>query len=152
MSAWSHLTDLFTTQKSIPHGHVEGILEMIGRLKLDRLISAQPCRERDLVVALIVQRLIDPCSKLTTTREWHTSTLAEELGVAEATETDLYEAMDFWGARSASRKSWLLAICARVAWCSMTCRAVFVRGGLVPWRNLVMIAMERKGCRSSSTE
>ena len=53
--------DLFASQKTIPHGHVEAILEMIGRLKLDRLISAQRCRERDLVVAMIVQRLIDPC-------------------------------------------------------------------------------------------
>lgn len=87
--------DLFTTQKTIPHGHVQAVLEMIGKLQLDRLISAQPCRERDLVVGMIVQRLIAPCSKLATTREWHTTTLAEELGVAEATENDLYEAMDW---------------------------------------------------------
>src|SRR5438874_11184999 len=87
--------DRFATQKTLPHGHVEAVLEMIGRLGLDRLISAQRCRERDLVVARIVQRLIHPCSKLATTREWHTTTLAEELGVAEATENDLYEAMDW---------------------------------------------------------
>jgi transposase len=87
--------DRFATQKTLPHGHVEAILEMIGRLELNRLISAQRCRERDLVVAMIVQRLIAPCSKLATTREWHTTTLAEELGVAEASENDLYEAMDW---------------------------------------------------------
>ena len=52
--------DLFTTQKSLPHGHVEAVLEMIRKLGLERLISSQPCRERDLVVAMIVQRLIDP--------------------------------------------------------------------------------------------
>jgi len=91
--------DLFATQKSLPHGHVQAVLEMIGRLELDRLISAQRCREGDLVVAMIVQRLIAPCSKLATTREWHTTTLAEELGVAEATENDLYEAMDWLFAR-----------------------------------------------------
>ncbi len=87
--------DRFATQKTLPHGHVEAVLEMIGRLGLDRLISAQRCRERDLVVARIVQRLIHPCSKLATTRAWHTTTLAEELGVAEATENDLYKAMDW---------------------------------------------------------
>ncbi len=87
--------DLFATQKSLPHGQVEAILEMIGKLELDRLISAQRCRERDLVVAMVVQRLISPASKLATTRHWHTTTLAEELGVAEATENDLYEAMDW---------------------------------------------------------
>jgi hypothetical protein len=91
--------DLFATQKSLPHGHVQAVLEMIGKLGLDRLISAQRCRERDLVVAMIVQRLIAACSKLATTREWHTTTLAEELGVAEATENDLYEAMDWLFAR-----------------------------------------------------
>ena len=87
--------ELFATQKTLPHGHVQALLEMIGRLELDRLIAAQRCRERDLVVAMIVQRLIDPCSKLATTREWHSTTLAEELGVAEATENDLYAAMDW---------------------------------------------------------
>ena len=87
--------DLFTTQKTLPHGHVEVILEMIDRLKLDQVISSVRCRERDRVLAMIVQRLIDPCSKLATTREWHSTTLAEELGVADATEDDLYAAMDW---------------------------------------------------------
>jgi transposase len=87
--------DLFATQQSVPHGHVQAILQMIRKLELDHLIWSQSCRERDLVVAMIAQRLIDPCSKLATTREWHATTLAEELGVAEATEDDLYEAMDW---------------------------------------------------------
>src|SRR6266436_4195502 len=87
--------ELFATQKSLPHGQVEAILEMIGKLELDRLISAQRCRERDLVVAMVAERLISPASKLATTQHWHTTTLAEELGVAEATENDLYQAMDW---------------------------------------------------------
>jgi transposase len=91
--------DLFTTQKSLPHGHVEAVLEMIRKLGLERLISSQPCRERDLVVAMMVQRLIAPVSKLATTRLWHSTTLAEELGVAEASEDDLYAAMDWLGER-----------------------------------------------------
>ena len=91
--------DLFTTRQTVPHGHVQAILQMIGKLELDDLISSERCRERDLVVAMIVQRLIDPCSKLATTREWHATTLAEELGVAEANEDDLYEAMDWLGER-----------------------------------------------------
>src|ERR1700746_1586316 len=91
--------DLFATQKSLPHGHVQAVLEMIGRLELDRLISAQRCREGDLVVAMIVQRLIAPCSKLATTREWHTTTLDHELRGNTATENDLYEAMDWLFAR-----------------------------------------------------
>jgi transposase len=91
--------DLLVTQKTLPHGHVQAVLEMIRKLELERLISSQPCRERDLVVAMIAQRLIDPCSKLATTRLWHTTTLAEELGVGEAREDDLYAAMDWLGER-----------------------------------------------------
>ena len=48
---------------------------------------------------MIVERLIHPCSKLATTRLWHTTTLAEELSVQEADEDDLYDAMDWLLAR-----------------------------------------------------
>ena len=58
------------------------------------MIAAKPGRERDLVLAMIVQRLLDPASRLATTR-WHSTTLAEELGVADAAEDDLYQAMDW---------------------------------------------------------
>jgi hypothetical protein len=67
-----------------PHGHVEASLAMIHQLDLHAVISSQRCLEWDLVVTMIVQRLIDPCSKLATTRAWHTTTLAEERGVADA--------------------------------------------------------------------
>ncbi len=91
--------DLLTTAHTVPHGHVEAILAMIRRLGLEGVIASQRCRERDLVVGMIVQRLIDPCSKLATTRAWHTTTLAAELGVEEASEDDLYAAMDWLLAR-----------------------------------------------------
>jgi transposase len=87
--------DLFTTQKTLPHGHVEAILMAMRKLTLDSILSAKRCRERDLVVAMIAARLLHPCSKLATTREWHTTTLAEELSVVDATEEDLYRAMDW---------------------------------------------------------
>ena len=87
--------DLLATQKTLPHGHVEAILMAVHKLGLEAMISAQRCRERDLVLAMIVQRLLDPCSKLATTRQWHSTTLAEELGVSAATEDELYQAMDW---------------------------------------------------------
>jgi len=91
--------DLLTTRQTLPHGHVEAILAMIRHLGLEAVIASKRCRERDLVLGMIVQRLIDPCSKLATTRAWHTTTLAEELGIAEATEDELYAAMDWLLAR-----------------------------------------------------
>jgi transposase len=78
---------------------VEAILGTIKKLGIDELIGSTRSQERDLVVAMIAERLIHPCSKLATTRLWHTTTLAEELGVAEADEDDLYEAMDWLLAR-----------------------------------------------------
>jgi transposase len=87
--------DLFHTERTLPHGHVEAILGTIRKLGLESVISSKPCRERDLVVAMIAERVIHPCSKLATTREWHTTTLAEELSVQDADEDDLYEAMDW---------------------------------------------------------
>ena len=68
---------------------------MIRKLGLESVLSAQRCRERDLVVGVIVERLLSPSSKLATPREWHSTTLAEELGVQDATEDDLYQAMDW---------------------------------------------------------
>ena len=82
-------------EQSIPHGHVEAVLGTIKKLGLDDLIVSRRSRERDLVVAMIAERLLHPCSKLATTRLWHTTTLAEELGVTDANEDDLYEAMDW---------------------------------------------------------
>ena len=87
--------DLFTTERTLPHGHVEAILGTIRKLGLDTMISSKRCRERDLVLAMITERLIHPCSKLATTRHWHSTTLAEELSVQDADEDDLYEAMDW---------------------------------------------------------
>jgi len=91
--------ELFTTQRTLPHGHVQAVLGTLRQLDLEAILSAKRCRERDLVVAMITQRLLDPCSKLATTRAWHTTTLAEELGVEEATEDNLYQAMDWLLAR-----------------------------------------------------
>ena len=89
------MEEAFSIQRSLPHGHVELILSMVRKVGLDRLIGSKPCRQRDLVLAMIVERLIRPCSKLATTRHWHSTTLAQELGVADADEDELYEALDW---------------------------------------------------------
>src|SRR5712692_4359213 len=73
--------ELFTVEGSVPHGHVEAILRMIRRLGLDTVIAPKRSRARDLVLAVIVERLIHPCSKLATTRLWPTTTLGATLDV-----------------------------------------------------------------------
>ncbi|MBV8383314.1 MAG: IS1634 family transposase [Planctomycetaceae bacterium] len=87
--------DAFRITRSLPHGHIEAVLKMIRTLGPDDLIASEPSRRRDLVLAMIVERLVFPSSKLANTRHWHDTTLAEELNVTDATEDQLYEAMDW---------------------------------------------------------
>jgi transposase len=87
--------------RSLPHGHVEAILKMIRTLGLEDLIASETSRRRDLVVAMIAERLLFPSSKRANTRHWLDTTLAEELGVADATEDQLYDAMDWLLTRQA---------------------------------------------------
>ena len=89
----------FAIERSVPHGHVELLLAMVGRLGLDRLIAPKRSPERDRVVAMVVERLLHPASKLATTRLWHTTTLAGELDLGDADEDALYRAMDWLLAR-----------------------------------------------------
>jgi transposase len=91
--------EAFRITRSLPHGHVEAVLKMIRKLDLENLIASEPSRRRDLVVAMIAERLLFPSSKLANTRHWLDTTLAEELGVADTTEDQLYDAMDWLLAR-----------------------------------------------------
>lgn len=87
--------ELLTIERSAPHGHVQAVLGFMGRLGMDTLLSSRPCRQRDLVMAMIAQHILDPSSKLATTRLWHTTTLARELSVEDAHVNELYDALDW---------------------------------------------------------
>jgi transposase len=91
--------ETFRITRSLPHGHVDAVLTMIRKLGLEDLIATEPSRRRDLVIAMIVERLLFPSSKLANTRHWHDTTLAEELNVGDATEDQLYDTMDWLLAR-----------------------------------------------------
>src|SRR5260370_12748945 len=69
--------DNFRILHSKPHGHVEAVLTTCRRLGLENLLASKPCPARALVLALIVQRLLHPGSKLPATRHWQATTLAE---------------------------------------------------------------------------
>lgn len=87
--------EAFAIERTIFHGHVSAVLGMIRKIRLDKILSSRDCHERSLVLAMIAERLIVPCSKLATTRVWHSSSLAEELGVQDADEDELYNALDW---------------------------------------------------------
>lgn len=85
----------FEISSSRAHGHVQAVSLAMQRLGFAGLLASKPCRERDLVAAMVASRIICPATKLATTRLWHTNTLAQEFGVTDATEDDLYAAMDW---------------------------------------------------------
>jgi Transposase DDE domain len=102
MLAGRRLVDLdeeFEIVRSLPHGHVAAVLGVLRDLDLERLICRERCRERDLCVAMICQRLLEPGSKLSMTRLVHQTTLAEELSLGEVSEAELLAAMDWLYAR-----------------------------------------------------
>jgi Transposase DDE domain len=82
-------------ERSLPAGHVEAALALARRLELARLLDRSPSRERALCLAMIVQRLLGPGSKLAMSRAFAQSTLASELGVEDADEDELYAALDW---------------------------------------------------------
>jgi DDE family transposase len=89
----------FEIVASRPHGDTAAVLRAMRRLDIAGLLGARPCREADMVMAMIVARIVAPHTKLATTRWWHSRTLADDLGVADADEDDLYGAMDWLLAR-----------------------------------------------------
>ncbi len=91
--------DAFAILRSRPHGHVAAVLGSARRLRLEQLIDRKPSRQRALVTAMVLDRILDPRSKLATARslnsETLTHTLGEELGIGDADERELYQAMDW---------------------------------------------------------
>jgi hypothetical protein len=90
---------LFEVVASPHHGHVQAVRTAMQRLGFDTLLAARPSRARALVVAMVAARILEPDSKLATTRWWHTTTLPTLLGVQDADEDALYGALDWLLAR-----------------------------------------------------
>ena len=88
-------SELFEVLASPHHGHVQAVSTAMERLGFERLLASRPSRERSLVCAMLIARILAPHTKLATTRWWQTTTLADDLGVADATADDLYAAMDW---------------------------------------------------------
>ena len=102
------LAQAFEITASRSHGHVQAVALTMQRLGLAALLGA-PCGARDRVLAMVAARIVAPHTKLATTRWWHTTTLAEDFGVVEADEDDLYAAMDWLLARQGAIQKRLAA-------------------------------------------
>ena len=93
--ALSSVDEVFEITGSRHHGHVQAVMAAMKQLGMPELISSRSCRERDLVLAMVAARILEPDSKLATSRGWDVTTLGAELGVSSASEDDLYAAMDW---------------------------------------------------------
>lgn len=97
--AGEKLEEAFEVVRSRAHGHVAAVLGTLQSIGLDAIISRKKCRELQLVCAMIVARILFPCSKLATARGLDegtgATTLSEALGVETVDEDDLYEALDW---------------------------------------------------------
>lgn len=98
--------DAFVVTRSLPHGHVAAILGTARQIGLDRLLEPRPglnrtedSRSRDLLLALIAARIIDPGSKMAAARALSPDTaatsLGQTLGLGEVTERELYAVLDW---------------------------------------------------------
>src|ERR1700761_1053492 len=91
--------DAFTVVRTLPHGHVAAVLGTAHKIGLDRILGPVGNRCRDLVLALLVGRILDPASKLATARALSpataTSSLGETLGLGRVDEDELYTALDW---------------------------------------------------------
>jgi len=103
------MAERFEVVASRPHGQVHAVGVAMQQLGIEALLASRPSRERDLVCAMVAARIVSPHTKLATTRWWHTTTLAEDFGVADASEDDLYAAMDWLLARQGTIQKKLAA-------------------------------------------
>jgi hypothetical protein len=89
----------FENTRSLPHGHVAAVLGTLKSIGLDTLIATKQSRQRELATAMIVWRVIDPVSKLSTAQglrgETARSSLGGVLGIEDVEDDELYAAMDW---------------------------------------------------------
>src|SRR5438105_5480530 len=95
--------DAITIIRSLPHGHVDAALGTARKIGLDRLLGPDGNRCRDLILALVVSRILDPGSKLAAARalspDTATSSLGEQLALGVVDEDELYSALDWLAVR-----------------------------------------------------
>jgi transposase len=110
----ANLPDSFKITRSRPHGDVAAVLGSLKNTGLHNLISSENTRNRRLVLAMIIARIIDPRSKLATARgfsdETSFSSIGKILGIEGADEDELYLAMDWLLSRQESIENSLASL------------------------------------------
>ena len=94
-------------QRSLPHGNVNAVLGFARKLGLERILAYKADRRRDLALAAIVARMVQPCSKLATARslsfETAVSSLNTVMSLGQVTEQEMLAMLDWL----VKRQSWI---------------------------------------------
>src|SRR6201987_5952611 len=154
-------TNELQIERSLPHGHVAAALGMIRQIALDRLIlstanDAASRRHCDLVLAMMVDRLIAPRSKLGFVRavdeETAVTSLARFFASARSKITrPTRRWIGSWSAKSGSRAAWPGVISRTAFWCFTMSVRPTSRAAIVRWRSSVTVAITEATVRRSST-
>src|ERR1700733_13844018 len=147
--------DAFTVTRSLPHGHAALALGTARKIGLDTIIGPDGTRCRDLVLAMIVARIIDPGSKLAVARalspETATSSLATILGLGEVDEDELYTALDWLGERQPAIETALAKRHLKNGTLVLyDVSSSYMEGSCAPWRSAAIAGTDAgEPCRSS---
>jgi Transposase DDE domain len=80
--------------RSLQHGNVAAVMAVAEQLRLPSILGPTG-RQRDIALALIVARVIQPGSKLATKSWWTDTTLGADLGIDDVSTSEIYAAMDW---------------------------------------------------------
>ena len=134
--------------RALPHGHVLAAVGTARRIALDAVLPRRaPQRRRDLALALIVARLLEPAAKLATARMLDTATashsLGEMLGLGKVAAKEVYAARSpGWAASSRSSKpSWLAGTSKTARCCSTTSPPLTSKDAAANWRSMATVAI-----------
>ena len=130
--------------RALPHGHVLAALGTARRIALDAVLPRRaPQRRRDLALALIVARLLEPAAKLATARMLDPTTashsLGEMLGLGRVAAKEVYAALD-WLGRPSSRPSWSVGTSRMARCCSTTSPPPTSKDAAANWRSMATAA------------
>jgi hypothetical protein len=91
--------EVFTVERSLPHGHVAAVLGSALACGADGWFGGAPVPLRKTLLAMVVARIVSPGSKLATHRQLRDDTAAHSLGrvlgLGSIEPEDLYRALDW---------------------------------------------------------
>lgn len=94
----SGLGEKMTIHRCLPRGNVDAVLAILRSIGMEQMLASRPLWQRNLVVAMLADRVISPGSKLNCSRGMNDETaqnkLVDELRPGDVDVHELYRAMD----------------------------------------------------------